>query len=53
MGIESDHCRHSSDRMGAFHNSAHDQLVTKVKTIKDPKGQHRGTLDRRVICSMK
>ncbi len=53
MRIECDHRRHGAQLASALNDSAHDQLMAQMKTVKHAEREHGRALNFRVVSSVK
>ena len=53
MRIERNHRRHRADGVRPVNNGSHDQLVSKVQSIKHAEREHCRPLNFRVVSSVK
>jgi hypothetical protein len=53
MRIECDHSRRRAQCPRALDNSTHDQLVTKMQTVKHAEREHGRSLNLGVVSSVK
>src|SRR5947208_5445401 len=53
MWIESDDRRHSTNCSRALHDRTHDQLMTKMQSIKNTERKDRRAMDTSVVRSVK